>query len=557
MQINITNIFNIKINLPIIITISAFILIKCASVSAPPGGPKDRKPPKLLSSYPLQNTTNYKGNKIVFKFNERIDATKLKDNILINPNFNNEFEIESTGKKLSIIFKHPLEFKDEKKKIPYNGTYSVNFPDGIPDENEKNLLRNLYLSFSTGNTIDTIRLKGYTIDYYKKDTIQKVMVGLYENIDSITPLKHKPKYFTYSNDIGKYQITNILPNQYKIFAFNDVNKNLIYDSKKENINFISEPLNLTQNIDSLTLEMFHNDINKPRFLAVKNGTDIRITFDEGIYKYKLSSEKKLYHKQNDNGKEIIIFKTDLCEDSIPVKVFVEDSSFNDTTYQIQIVQSTPKKFTRYKNIVKSSTPDDKYAFTDSIPFKIETYEPILFEKDTSIVFIIDSLRFNYQKLNKHFNKDSSNTIFTNTYKINFRVKDFIQIVLKPKSIFNILKDTNERISLTFKKTEPVKKNEEEIFRANISLETTEPFFIYQLLDEKYTIKDVRYNEKKITYENLPQGIYHIRIIKDKNNNKRYDSGNYTRKTYPEPVYMFKKALKVKKNWDIEDTIIRF
>jgi hypothetical protein len=54
-------------------------------------------------------------------------------------------------------------------------------------------------------------------------------------------------------------------------------------------------------------------------------------------------------------------------------------------------------------------------------------------------------------------------------------------------------------------------------------------------------------------EYLKPGNYLFKIIVDKNNNGKWDPGNYIKKLEPEPVTYFQKVINVRANWEIEES----
>ena len=51
---------------------------------------------------------------------------------------------------------------------------------------------------------------------------------------------------------------------------------------------------------------------------------------------------------------------------------------------------------------------------------------------------------------------------------------------------------------------------------------------------------------------MDPGTYKLRVIKDANRNKRWDSGNFAKKILPEEIYYLPDDIIVKANWDILD-----
>lgn len=55
------------------------------------------------------------------------------------------------------------------------------------------------------------------------------------------------------------------------------------------------------------------------------------------------------------------------------------------------------------------------------------------------------------------------------------------------------------------------------------------------------------------FENLLPNTYYLRLVLDANGNGKWDTGNYLNHIQPEEVYYYPKRLKLRKNWDMEET----
>ena len=56
------------------------------------------------------------------------------------------------------------------------------------------------------------------------------------------------------------------------------------------------------------------------------------------------------------------------------------------------------------------------------------------------------------------------------------------------------------------------------------------------------------------FENVIPGEYNLRIIHDKNENRKWDTGNYLKKRKPEQVIHYNDTIKVRANWVIREKI---
>ena len=107
----------------------------------PTGGEKDANPPKLLKTFPQNNSVNFKEKSIFFEFDENIAINKWGENFNLSPIPENPIKYKIKNKTLIL---------DIENQLQENTTYSVNLNQCIKDVNEGNVLDNLGFSFSTG-----------------------------------------------------------------------------------------------------------------------------------------------------------------------------------------------------------------------------------------------------------------------------------------------------------------------------------------------------------------------------------------------------------------------
>ena len=73
----------------ITVFVVAILMIRCANVVSPSGGPKDIKAPVVLEASPANNSTNFKGRSIHLTFDEFVTLNNPSNNVLISPPMNN------------------------------------------------------------------------------------------------------------------------------------------------------------------------------------------------------------------------------------------------------------------------------------------------------------------------------------------------------------------------------------------------------------------------------------------------------------------------------------
>ncbi|MBC7689273.1 MAG: Ig-like domain-containing protein, partial [Aquabacterium sp.] len=216
----------------------------CAQIGSPTGGPRDTIPPVLVSAYPKIMATNFKGNKITLQFNEYIDVQDVQTNVLVSPFPKTNPMVDFKLKTVTVKLKDTL--------LP-NTTYAINFGNAIRDNNEGNPFKNFTYVFSTGNTIDSLQLKGKVIiaETGKKDST--IIAMLYRNVDDSAVQKRKPDYIAKLDSSGHYTFSNLAAGRYKLYALKDGDGGKTYNSKTELFAFSDADVAISDSTPPVTL----------------------------------------------------------------------------------------------------------------------------------------------------------------------------------------------------------------------------------------------------------------------------------------------------------------
>ena len=154
----------------IISTLSVILLYQCANPVTPTGGAKDVSAPVIKITTPPDLSTNIKPAIVVFRFNEFIQASNIKEQIVISPKTN--------GKPNITISKDNVTVKFEGTVFSENTTYSIHLNEAIKDLNEGNQGVYKPLVFSTGNTLDTQYLFGNCI-FIEEPKSKKIKIKIH------------------------------------------------------------------------------------------------------------------------------------------------------------------------------------------------------------------------------------------------------------------------------------------------------------------------------------------------------------------------------------------
>lgn len=114
---------------------------------------------------------------------------------------------------------------------------------------------------------------------------------------------------------------------------------------------------------------------------------------------------------------------------------------------------------------------------------------------------------------------------------------------------------SDSIKISFKTTEP-----SDYATANLKLLLPKKEnYIVQLVSDKEIIIAEQYIEMSLTssaeqiikFKNLIPGNYFVKIIEDKNQNKKWDSGSILNQKQPELIYFNAQIIKLLADWDSE------
>jgi len=220
------------------------LLSGCAQIGAPTGGPKDTLAPQLVNANPKLKSVNVTANKISLTFNEYIEVKDAFNNVLVSPLPKNIPIVDYKLKTVTVRLKDTLQ---------PNTTYSINFGNAIVDINEGNALNNFTYIFSTGNTIDSLQLKGKIFMAETGKVDSTLMVMLYRNAPDSAVEKRRPDYVGRISGDGSFTFTNLPAGQFKLYALKDGDGSKTYNIKTELFAFADAAITVSDSTPSTTL----------------------------------------------------------------------------------------------------------------------------------------------------------------------------------------------------------------------------------------------------------------------------------------------------------------
>ena len=526
----------------IYIVLSIVVISGCAKRGSPTGGPVDSIPPVLINASPKINSINFDSKEIRLIFDEFVKLDNVNEQLIISPPINkSSYEVKPLNGVTKKVF---LEFIDS---LETETTYSINFGNSIKDNNEGNPLTFFSYTFSTGETIDSLYVRGNISDAFDKETDDYISIHLYR-IDSIFNdsiiFNNRPTYISNSLDSTSYQFKNIKEGKYLILALKDIDNNYFFDPYYDKIGFIDSLITLPRD-SIINFKLFKEETSliwdKPHFInSEKIGFGYYGKLDLKNIKIESSLPDSVnYTYTKENEKDTLIF-------------WLSRNSFDSLNFNL-IEKDTTKlvtvKFDRAKDTlidslsISSKTTSlihlkETFKLSSNIPLKnIEDSLITIRDIDSLIVPFTTSINDNLDQIDIEFEVSPS---------------DNYRLFILPEAIKDIRGVSNDTLQYNV-----VSQSLEDYGNVYLDvIRNSNSKFILQMIDSngdvirvfKNVNQDATYN-----FDYVRPGKYIFRLIEDANNNDKWDTGNYLKKIKPERVYYFSNELEVRANWDLNET----
>lgn len=207
----------------------------CASIGRPDGGARDTEPPVFVSARPEPGATNVNTTRYTVYFDENIQLDDAFNKVIVSPVQSTPPSVSANGRRLSVELRDTL--------VP-DATYTIDFGDAIKDLNEGNVLDGFALDFSTGASIDSLRISGIVLAAENLEPAQGMLVGVYrtDSVLSDTTVRTLPlERVARTNQLGQFTVRGLAPGRYRIYAINDINRDYRWD-RTEDVAFLDVDL---------------------------------------------------------------------------------------------------------------------------------------------------------------------------------------------------------------------------------------------------------------------------------------------------------------------------
>lgn len=521
--------------------IGLWLLIGCASVQRPQGGPRDKTPPVLLKASPPNKTKRFAAKEIQLDFDEYFKLTNPYTEISITPFMEKQPEYITKGRSLQIKINDTLQ---------KNITYVFNFGKALADVNESNVLKNFTYVFSTGDEIDSLSITGKVNNTITALPEKEATVMIFPaKMDSAMFGKKKPSFFTTTDSSGNFALNNLHAGDYTIYALKETSPNKIYN-EDDLIAFLKTPLQLNKNITGVQLNLFKQEPEKFRVSTRKMDNEGRglLIFNKPLnnpsikINYPAAIDAQKFVDFNPGRDTALIFFRSMDFDSLSVSV-LDNNKPMDT---IALRKGRNESFKRNLGVQYNINVDNKLRpgadLLMTANFPLETID------NSKIKLLEDSIPVSGLSIIKDANNPRKFTI-----KHRWKQAARYELSFADEALTDIYGDKNKESTKRFMIDKPENYG---TLTLKVTVPDTARSYIVQIYDSKKNLMrtDVITKNTSLVYKNYFTGKYQIKVTYDTNKNGKGDSGNVKNKTYPEKTWYNPKEITLRPNWEMEEPL---
>ncbi|WP_210514382.1 Ig-like domain-containing protein [Hymenobacter terricola] len=527
------------------------LLESCAAVAPPLGGPRDRTPPRRISSSPDSAARNVKQQFIRLNFSEPVITKELSKNLLVTPQLpaDNPYKLREDRNSITLLFEKPLDA---------NTTYSFNFRDGVVDITEALPAKNAVLNFSTGAVLDSGKVSGTVTDVLTAKPIAEASVGLYREADTAGVRRGRPYYTVLTDKAGKFSLSFLKTGPYKIYAVTDKNNNGHYDDG-EKIAYLPAPITIAGTSGApIALVLTQPDRRAP-FLNNRqlSPTQLRFSFNEGLRTAALAPLGTTANaaavaealQLADRGRTVAIFKTpDVGDGRYLLTTADSTGNIGHDTLQVKfpVPPATAKKVLPPALYSVENAPRQVYREGQ---VKFQFVVPVRVAKDRPFGTLIeDSTRRRPLRLPADGTLSPDRTQLA--VRFNSKAKTRLEILLDSAAIIAI---TGQNLRL---KTLRLGISEQDVSTSlSGTITTNEKNFELQLLNDRLEVVASLASPKgTYLFSDMAPGTYHLRVLIDADGDGHWRGGDPNLLLPPEPVYLDPRPQQVRAGFDIVEAL---
>ena len=584
------------------------LLVSCAKMGQPDGGWYDETSPKVIGADPADGGVGVKSKKVSIYFDEFIKLDNPSEKVIVSPPQLEAPEIKAAGKKITVSLVDSLK---------PNTTYTIDFSDAISDNNENNPMGNFTYSFSTGEVIDTMEVSGYVLEAENLEPIKGILVGLYsDQADSAFKTKPMLRV-SRTDSRGRFVVKGIAPGSYRIYALQDMDGNYMFNQKSEKLAFSHDIIvpsckpDVRQ--DTTWIDTLHiKSIAQVDYTHFYPDDIVLRAFTETLTdRYFLKSERKepnnfsLFFSYGDsilptikglNFNEKDAFLLEAVEKKDTLTYWLKDTALvNQDTLRMELAyrmtDSTGVLVNKLDTLeILAKTPyakrqkqlnkelEDWTKKQEKLKKKGEPYDSIMPLKPLEVQVGVSSqldpdknIRFTFPT--PLLKADTAGIHLyakhdTLWYRAPFEFKPVpnklreyeLRGEWRPNIEYSLEVDSAAFEDIYGLATTAIKQgfkvsslDEYGTLLVNITSLTDEPLLVQLLNGQDQVVKEVKAINGVAEFYYLKPQKYYLRLIVDRNNNGKWDTGCYDEDQQAEEVYYYPGAIECKAKWDVTES----
>ena len=582
------------------------LLVSCAKMGQPDGGWFDETPPKVVGAEPADGGIRVTAKKVNIYFDEFIKVDNPSEKVVVSPPQLETPEIKASGKKIQVSLLDSLK---------PNTTYTIDFSDAISDNNEGNPLGNYTYSFSTGEVIDTMEVSGYVLEAENLEPIKGILVGLYSDLADSAFCKQPMLRVSRTDSRGRFVIKGVAPGSYRIYALQDMDGNYMFNQKSEKIAFSHDLIvpsskpdtrQDTTWIDSLHIK----SIDRVPYTHFLPDDIVLRAFTELLTdRYLVKSERKeatsfsLYFSYGDSILPQIkglnfdadnAFVVENTEKKDTITYWLKDTTLvNQDTLRMELTYRMTDSLGVLKNNVDtleilSKDPYEKRQKRlakeladwtkkqEKLKKKGEPYDSVMLPKpldvqiasasqmdpDKNITFTFNTPLVKADTAGIHLYAKHDTLWYRAPFEFNQleNRKYELRGEWRPDIEYSLEIDSAAFEDIYGKVSDPIKQgfkinslDSYGTLLVNITSLSDQPLLVQLLNGQDQVIKQVKANNGVAEFFYLKPEKYYMRLIVDRNDNGKWDTGDYAKDQQAEEVYYYPDVIECKEKWDVTES----
>ena len=256
------------------------LILGCAIRQAPPGGPEDRQPPRIIATFPPADSTGViRLAYVEFQFSEGVEKGSVSGQVWVQPALPTTLKLKWKGnRKLRILV------EDSLRK---NQTYLVTLGPEIKDLHGNRMGHAYVLAFSSGSKIHHGRISGRVQIPKGLRQVQVVVYPMDEGTPAVPVANIPAPYFVPVGTDGSFTLNYLPEGRYRVFALADRNLDRRYQLGQDWIALPPTDVildSLHQQVGGLNLRIFREDTLPPQLLraGARNRRTLVLRFNEPV-----------------------------------------------------------------------------------------------------------------------------------------------------------------------------------------------------------------------------------------------------------------------------------